>query len=468
MKSNAIMKNISPTTSLNDIDPAIAWEAWGPSAEEPWDRRRVCLLYRRSAFGCTEQQIETALKSSPAEVIKGIVQPNTSDAEAEKLANESTQLAASIRASGKSEQLATWWLHRMLNTRDPLLERMTMFWHGHFATGAEKVLDVDLMYEQNVLLRKYALGDFRKLVHEISKDPAMLIYLDSVTNRKAHANENYARELMELFCLGEGNYTEHDVQELAKCFTGWEIRRKQFRFNPYQHDGSTKTILGTAGIESGESAIDVVLASQDMPRFIVGKLFQFFVCDEPQPNRALLEPLENLFVKSGFEVRPVVEAILASRLMLSGWSIGRKVRSPVDLAIGLLRTMQATTNMGMLTERLRFLGQSLFYPPNVKGWPGGRNWINSSTLIGRTNLVYDLVRDENTRFDGGTLSSLAKSLQRTKPESWFDWLTSVHFTNEPSETERKKILDKVSGLSGDEMAKQTIIELAKLPRIHLS
>lgn len=461
-------KHIHPSQSLDDIQPDVAWETWEPSTEEPWDRRRVCFLFRRAAFGCNENQLDESLRLQPAEVIQRLVSPDLSSAEAQRFATESSQLASSIRASGKPEQLATWWLHRMLHTNDPLTERLTMFWHGHFATGAEKVLDVDLMYEQNLLLRKYASGDFRKLVHEISKDPAMLIYLDSVTNRKAHANENYARELMELFCLGEGNYSEKDVQELAKCFTGWEIRRKQFRFNSYQHDNSAKTILGKSDIESGESAIDVVLESKDMPRFIVGKIFQFFVCDEPQPSRSLLEPLEKLFVRSNYEIRPVVEMILSSRLMLSGWSVGRKVRSPVDLAIGLLRTLRMTTNMGMLTDRLRFLGQSLFYPPNVKGWPGGRNWINSSTLIGRTNMVYDIVRDENTRFDGGTLFGLASSLQRSKPDAWLEWLCSVLFANDPSEVERKKILDRVSGLSNEEMAKQSVIELAKLPRIHLS
>ena len=207
------MQTIDRTTPLDEIDPAWAWQAWEPSADEAWDRRRAALLYRRVAFCASERTIRTALNGSPQAAVERLIQLDPKQqAEFEAFESVSNDLAAAVKAAGNAQQLSTWWLHRMLNSPRPLQEKLTLFWHGHFATGAEKVIDVDLMLEQNRLLRENAMGDFRQLVHGISKDPAMLIYLDSVTNRKAHANENFARELMELFCLGEGNYSDSDVQ----------------------------------------------------------------------------------------------------------------------------------------------------------------------------------------------------------------------------------------------------------------
>lgn len=449
-------------------DPMAAWEPWSPSETEPWDHQRIRLLYRRAGFGATEQQLREAVKRSPQEIVSELVLNGSQIDPSSAFERESATLASSVRASGDMSKLASWWLHRMLNTPTPIVEKMTLFWHGHFATGAEKVQDLDLMYQQNQLLRTHCLGDFRTMVHEISKDPAMLIYLDSVTNRKSHANENYARELMELFCLGEGNYSEADVQELAKCFTGWEIRRKQFRFNAYQHDESDKTILGKGPIRSGEEAIDVVLASDSMPHFIAYKLFKFFVCDEPEPTPELLAPLAAKFVEREFMIAPVVEMILGSRLMLSGWSIGKRIRSPIELIMELMRPLGMTTNLTKLPDRLKGLGQSLFYPPNVKGWLGGRTWINSSTLIGRANLIYDLLSDANTKVDGKSVGDWSSSLSTEDTTRLLDRLEDALFALLPSPSERLSILARLDQVPKGNRAKQAVLELASIPRIHVS
>jgi uncharacterized protein (DUF1800 family) len=454
--------------SESTLNPLNAWQPWTPSESEPWNRGRASLLFRRGGFGANEQQLRDAMKRDPQEVVADLVSRGVNVEKSSSFEKESASLASSIRASGDMTKLASWWLHRMLNSPAPIIEKMTLFWHGHFATGAEKVLDLDLMYEQNQLLRQHCLGDFRKMVHEISKDPAMLIYLDSVTNRKAHANENYARELMELFCLGEGNYSETDVQELAKCFTGWEIRRKQFRFNSYQHDNSEKAILGKGSIKSGEEAIDVVLASEAMPRFIVYKLYKFFICDEPEPSAELLQPLATKFLESDYKIGPVVEMILGSRLMLSGWSVGKRVRSPIELTIELMRSLNVTANLTKLAERLKPLGQSLFYPPNVKGWVGGRAWINSSTLIGRSNLVYDLLNDENTKIEGKPINEWSQSMNLSDSKQRVDSLAEALFASKPSTTEQQTILSRLEKAPKGSLAKQAIIELATLPRIHVS
>ncbi|MFN9602782.1 MAG: DUF1800 family protein [Planctomycetota bacterium] len=453
--------SVDSKTPIEKIDPSWAWEPWKPSPAEPWDDARVRLLFRRGGFGAGITERKEAIQRGPEHALRMLYGEgsNRSLQKLEQFEQESDSLAASIRAGGSIDALAAWWMHRILFSPSPVVEKLTLFWHGHFATGAEKVMDSELMFTQNRTLRNHAVGDFRAMVHAISKDPAMLIYLDSVTNRKSHPNENYARELMELFCLGEGNYRERDVQELARCFTGWEIRRKMFRFNPYQHDDGTKEILGRSEVESGEQAIDVVLDQPSMPRFIARKLFRYLVCDEPQAPDALIEPLAEHFVRSQYSIRAVVDRILSSRMLLSSWSIGRKVRSPVDLAAEFLRGLSATTNLERLTKMLKPLGQGLFYPPNVKGWDGGRTWINSSTLIGRANFAVDLLSDPNTRFGGLALDAWC-SAHGIPHSDWLDWLEQTFLSVPLSQQEKERCRGDSRGA--------VFALLARNPKIHLS
>lgn len=459
-------QTIDWNADLESIDPELAWSPWEPSSKEPWSIDRAALLFRRASFGASQDELKAAIKESPTICIDRLLGKKRPESSiADTFEEESAILAKGVLAGGDARNLASWWLHRLQHSPCPTVEKLTLFWHGHFATGAEKVIDPELMLEQNRTLRRNASGSFRTMVQEISKDPAMLIYLDSVTNRKAHANENYARELMELFCLGEGNYTEQDVQQLARCFTGWEIRRKQFRFNPYQHDSGKKSILGVDNVDSGEEAIDCVVQHKATPNFIVRKLFKFFLCDEPEPSDDFLAPLAATFMDSSFSVQPVVEKLLSSRLMLSGWPVGRKIRSPIDVAMACLRGLQATTNLDALTKRLRPLGQSLFYPPNVKGWDGGRSWINSSTLIGRANLVHDMVRDENTRFDGQSLSQWCERQRIRSSEGWLAYLEATLLAK-PLNAEARRTLLFEADSKNDRAS--LLIQVCSLPQYHLS
>src|SRR5262245_31482607 len=270
------------------IDPAWAWQPFEPNSNTEWNLARAAHLYRRAAFGGTRSELSAAISQPPPEVVKQLVRDSANAADSR---GDDDAFAQSVLATNDPRQLAAWWVYAMLSTKQHLLERMTLFWHGHFAASAEKLTDAKSMFEQNRLLRQHALGDFRPLVQAISRDPAMLVYLDSATNRKAHPNENYARELMELFCLGEGNYSEKDVQELARCFTGWEIKLGKFRFNRFQHDAASKSLLGkTAAFEDG-AAVDWILEQPQAARFIVGKLYRQFICDEPEPTPELIAPL---------------------------------------------------------------------------------------------------------------------------------------------------------------------------------
>jgi uncharacterized protein (DUF1800 family) len=403
--------------TANDVDPQWAWAAFEPDPEHPWNSTRAAHLFRRAGFAGNWTELDRAVQESPATVVQRLLDgPENADA----ARAESERFAETLLATGNPEQLSAWWVYEMLRTEHPLLEKMTLFWHGHFATSGDKVQDANLLFQQNQVLRLNALGDFSTLVHQVARDPAMLIYLDSATNRKAHPNENFARELMELFCLGEGNYSERDVQELARCFTGWEIRRGRFRFNRYQHDSGEKNILGSTGDFPDGTAIDLVLEQPAAARFIVSKLVRFFVFDEPEPGDRLLEPLAVLLRENAWNLRPVLECMLSSNLFFSEVALGRKIRSPVDLAVGFLRVLEGSTNAHDLARDLQGLGQGLFYPPNVKGWEGGRSWINSSTMLDRANLIGRLLRDPKTRFGGGNLAACFEAQGLTEPEAIVD------------------------------------------------
>ena len=428
-------------STLFTVDPDWAWSPYEPSTEQPWDARRAAHLFRRAGFGATDQELTAAVAKPPSDVVSDLV----GRALAASQDDASTDpLARAMLATGNARTLAAWWLHRMLNTETPLLEKLTLFWHGHFATGADKVTDSALMFAQNQLLRRHSLGSFADMAHAIARDPAMLIYLDSATNRKAHPNENFARELMELFCLGEGNYSEKDVQELARCFTGWEVRRDTFRFNRYQHDSGQKSILGQQGEFSGEDGVDIVLAQSSCPEFIVGKLIRFFMFDEPAATPELIAPLARLFRESDLQVAPVIERLLGSNLFFSEHSIARRLRSPIELLIGLLRSLEATTNLNLVADGLHELGHSVFYPPNVKGWDGGRTWINTSTLLGRANLIGSVLHSDKTRFAGGDLAALAAQNNATQPEALLDWLERLLVAVPLPTAARQSLLESAS------------------------
>ena len=383
------------------LDVNDAWEPFEPSKAQPFDRRATAHLYRRAGFAATSRELDNAVKLGPQAAVRQLL----GAADANTAFDEEMRKFAQVTLAANSPELLTgWWLHRMRHTPAPLLEKTTLFWHGHFATSVEKVRDPELMFQQNELLRKNAQGKFEELVRGIARDPAMLIYLDSATNRKIHPNENFSREVMELFALGVGNYSEKDIQQLARCFTGWEIQYGTFKFNAYQHDYGNKTVLGKTGPMDGDDGIRVILDQPAAPEFICTKLVRYFVTDDEELPPELIAPLAKRFREEGLVTAPVLEMILSSRFFYSEAAVARKVRSPVELGIGLLRSLDATANLVQLGTQLRELGQLVFYPPNVKGWNGGKTWINSSTLLGRANLVRSVVENPQTRFGETTLS----------------------------------------------------------------
>ena len=290
-------------------------------------------------------------------------------------------------------ELRSWWLQEMLTTTSPLTERMTLFWHNHFVSSHQKVRVARYMYTQNALLRTHALGNFGAMLHAVSRDPAMLIYLDGAQSRKGQPNENFAREVMELFTLGEGHYHEQDIKEAARAFTGWSIDRDagQFMFRPGIHDDGVKTVLGTSGRFDGDAVLDLLLARPQTSEFVTAKLWREFV--SPEPDAREVKRIAQIFRGRNLDVKVVLRALLQSNAFWAAENRGALVKSPVELVVGTLRQLElapaAATPFAIAATGM---GQVLLSPPNVKGWPGGNVWINATTLLARKQFLDRLVR----------------------------------------------------------------------------
>jgi uncharacterized protein (DUF1800 family) len=291
-------------------------------------------------------------------------------------------------------ELRGWWLREMAVTSSPLTERMTLFWHSHFVSAQPKVRVTRLMYRQNGVLRANALGNFGTLLHAIAKDPAMLVYLDGARNRAGAPNENFAREVMELFTLGEGHYTQTDVEEAARAFTGWSVNREtgEFVFRPMLHDYGEKTVFGETGRLDGDAVLDLLLARRDTAVYVTTKLWREFVSPEPDPVE--VERIAARFRDSGYDIKTVLRELLLCDAFYAKENRGVLVKSPIELVVGALRSLGLEVERGVpFALAAAAMGQNVLSPPNVKGWPGGVVWINTATLLARKQFIDRVTRD---------------------------------------------------------------------------
>lgn len=369
-------------------------------------RKLAAHLLRRAAFGGTPAEIDRlhglGLEAAVGELVD--YTPSSDAAVAFEYISPRGSKRGALRRLPKEERkpvrnelkrrdrqqlqaLRAWWLQRMVTTRSPLEEKMTLFWHGHFTSGYRDVKNSYHLFLQNRLLRRYATGSFGDLLRQVARDPAMLEYLDNKVNRKGKPNENFARELMELFTLGIGNYTERDVKEVARAFTGWTLDGDRFVFRRHWHDNETKTVLGATGRFEGDDVIDIILSKRVTAETIAAKVFKHFAHDYPGPG--LIRALGQTLRVNDYQIKPLLRAIFLSKEFYSERSLGTRIKSPVELIVSTLKA--AEIEPGVLSLPLAKaagdLGQALFEPPNVKGWPGDRDWISTSTLFKRYNLA---------------------------------------------------------------------------------
>ena len=293
-----------------------------------------------------------------------------------------------LRASAlETRRLANWWAECMLLSRQPLQDKMALFWHGHFATGADKVRDYRKMQVQLDFLLAHGTGNFRTLLVGIAQDPAMLVFLDAGRNVKHALNENFGREVMELFTMGVGNYTEQDIREAARAFTGWIDDDLAFRFDAAKHDGDDKTFLGRTGKFDGVDVLDIILQQPVTATFIASKIYRFLVRDEPPPE--LQARLGALLREGGWEIAPFLRTLFLSRDFYSPAAMGTQIKGPVELIVSTYRKLglKALPGIPDLNSASGELGQELLNPPTVAGWAQGRAWITPATLIARGNFA---------------------------------------------------------------------------------
>jgi uncharacterized protein (DUF1800 family) len=423
--------------SLARVDPGVAWQRWQPTAADPWNLKWAGHLFRRAAFGANESELRQAVQSGFVATLERLLhgQPNAEDND-----RFLEKAGAAIAAEGKADSLRGWWIYLFLQSLHPFREKMTLFWHNHFATSIGKVGRADLMYDQNCVLRRHALGLFRPMLLHISRNPAMLLWLDSNTNVKGAPNENYARELMELFSVGVGNFTETDVREAARAFTGWRADGEEFEVVPELHDDDTKTLLGQKGRWHGADVVRIVLGQPAAAQFLVRKLYRFLISEAEDPPAALLEPLAHIYRQSDYDMGLLLKTMFGSRLFFSQHAYRRRIKSPVEFVIGIVRTLNGfNPPPPVLVRELEAMGQELFAPPNVKGWPGGKAWLNTATLLARQHFAQRMAAAQWS----GVVATLAENLGRvrsTPADRTVAGLIEVHLQGGVSKTAQEKLV----------------------------
>ena len=358
----------------------------------PWSPRLAAHLLRRAGFGGSPADIASAATAGMDASVDRLLHPQPDSLPAAP-AGDLTYGPMAPPAERRDAYLraASWWIDRMLQTPNPLVERMTYFWHNHFTSGVQGGITPAMMVAQNQLYRSHALGDYTDLTHRVARDPAMLVYLNGNQNRSQHPNENFARELMELFTMGVGNYTEQDVRESARAFTGWTVPRDgtSSRFVERFHDDGSKTFLGHTGAYAGDDIIGIIMGQPATAQFMATKFLRNFVYDDPEP--ALVAVTAARFRSSNYDVGALMNTLLRSNVFYADRAYRSVIKSPVDLVVGALRTVGVTTATARIIGAMNAMDQTLLRPPNVAGWPGGSQWLNQGTILARLNFLNQLV-----------------------------------------------------------------------------
>ncbi len=409
----AALKQSALLTALASV-AQIEADAFGglkPLAPEAWDYAKARHLLGRAGFGGTPEEIAKLHAMGLHQAVDFLVdyreRPALSLAFDAQLAERpspedrfrSQQGPSSVQAKRRQfeqvqiRKLREWWFHRMIQSQRPLQEKLTLFWHGHFATEFRTVRNTFALHQQNELFRQQAAGNFGSLLYGIIHDPAMLRYLDNNSNTKGKPNENLAREIMELFAMGEGQgYTEQDIMESARALTGYTFDQNsgQFRFTRGRHDTDKKSIFGRSGDFAGEDFVELILRQPATARFIAGKLFEFFTYENPDAET--VDALASVLRKRDYELAPMLRNLFLSEEFYSSKSMATQIKSPVQLVVGTFRELGVKdVDCQPFEEAVRRMGQDLFDPPNVKGWEGGRFWMNANIMLTRYNVVADLV-----------------------------------------------------------------------------
>jgi uncharacterized protein (DUF1800 family) len=376
--------SINPPTK--PFDPFVA------TAAEPWNLRRAGHLLRRACFGANAERLTATLAMSPADAVAAQFD---FDPAVDPLNDMIDQLQGFVTFK-EIKPVQEWCLYRMLYNAHPLQERMTLFWHMRFATSAGKVDQPQMMHLQMEMFRKLGLGSFRELLDNVGHDPAMLVWLDGQYNRKGKPNENYAREVMELFTLGINSYSENDVKQLARAFTGWTVGQTHSFFNKQLFDDGDKTVFGETAPFDSDSSVDLILRQPHAAPHLSRRLLKEFV--HPEPTGEMVQHHADRLLATKWDLKAVMVEMLGSRLFFSDWAYRSRIKSPIELTIGAVTALGGKVNTTFIREQTAKMGQNILTPPNVKGWDGGEAWINANTVMLRFNFGEALATQRNGEF----------------------------------------------------------------------
>ncbi len=370
-------------------DPQWAFAPYAPDAQRPWNLRWAGHLFRRAAFGATWDDLQRAVAAGPQRTIDRLLHPEGDVAAFNQAYDENEA------GTDNLDTARAWWLRRMLLTPHPLLEKLTLFWHGHFAASIDKVGRASMMVGQIQLLRSHALGRFDAMLRAVARDPAMLVWLDAAANHKARPSQALAETFLETYILGPGVCSPQDVREAARAFSGSFLIQGRLRQVEREHDAGTKEVLGHRGNWTGDDVLGFALmhpagAPASAPRLVIRKLYRWLIAENELPDDDYLAVLSDSFGKD-YDIARLVETMLRSNLFFSPAAYRQRIKCPVEFALGIARAMEQIIPTVPLGRDLDGLGQGLYEPPGAKGWAGGRAWINAATMVARNNLAWAIL-----------------------------------------------------------------------------
>jgi uncharacterized protein (DUF1800 family) len=376
---------------------------------------------------------------------------------------------ASATDSDSADTLRAWWLRRITHTPHPLLEKMTLFWHNYFAISNVKVKSPLLMHQYTRLLRHHALGCYEPLLEAVSHDPAMLVGLGSDENRKARPNENYARELFQTFGLGLGHFSETDVREAARAFTGWFVLRNNLRYIPREHDDGVKKVLDEEGNFNDSDIVRIILRQPAAHRLLVRRLYRWLISETEEPPDALIGPLAESFGED-YDVSKLVGTMLRSNLFFSAAAYRRRIKSPVEFALAIIQGLEGSVSTTELGQDLAALGQNLYHPPTVQGWPGGLHWINNATLLGRSNLALALLAGSGPYGNKLAPLAIAERHSHSSPEAAREFVLDLFLQGDLEGNVREALLKTAPEAGGgpSQWLRQFTHQVVSLPEFQLA
>lgn len=430
---------------------------WQPSRSDPFDLAKAGHLLRRAGFGGSLRLRQQLVRQGVAAALAAVCPEQDAVPPADALLQE-------VVALGDIAKVRAFRVWLALQHGHPLRERVSYFWHGHFATSNRKLLDPRAMALQLATFDRLGLGRFDDLLLAVARDPAMLRWLDNDTNVKGRPNENFARELFELFALGRGHYGERDIREAARAFTGWHVRDGRFHFQGWLHDDGDKQVLGRRGPLGGEDVIALAAQHPASARFLARRWWQFFV--HPEPAAEEVEALARCYLEHDRQVAPTLRTLLASRAFFAARAFRSKVKSPADLAIGLVRALGASAVPSALADAMGEMGEAWLEPPTVEGWPGERAWLNTATWLRRVNFAADLLAGRRGRLQPGAADVLAG---HDRPEHRADVALDLLLDGEASAASRERIhaFARTAAAAGSDGAAALLHAVTALPEFQL-